>query len=104
MRLVTGSMAESSLRTPVGLPRGSRSMVPAVGFAVPAVMWGSLWAGGVGTPGGAGGVVVQVEGGRVGRSVVAGGVDEPDGIVGGDSIEIGGGDVAVLGELAFVPA
>jgi len=52
----------------------------------------------------AGGDVGQLEGERVGDSVVAGGVDEPDGIVGGDSIEIGGGDVATLGELAFVPA
>jgi len=35
---------------------------------------------------------------------MAGGVDEPDRIVGGDSVEIGGGDVAVFGELALVPA
>src|ERR1022692_1679374 len=35
---------------------------------------------------------------------MAGSVDEPDGIVGGDGVEIGGGDVAVFGELALVPA
>ena len=48
--------------------------------------------------------VGQFEGERVGDSVVAGGVDEPDRIVGGNGVEIGGGDVAVFGELAFVPA
>src|SRR6202035_5329318 len=52
----------------------------------------------------AGGDVGQLEGERVGDSVVAGGVDEPDGIVGGDSVEIDGRDVAVFGELALVPA
>ena len=46
----------------------------------------------------------HLEGERVGDSVMAGSVDEPDGIVGGDSVEIGGGDVAVFGELALVPA
>ena len=32
-----------------------------------------------------------------------GGMREPDGIVGGDGIKIGGGDVTVFSELAFVP-
>ena len=35
---------------------------------------------------------------------MAGGVDEPDGIVGCDGVEIGGGNVTVFGELALVPA
>ena len=35
---------------------------------------------------------------------MAGGVGEPDGIIGRNFIEIGGDDVAVIGELAFVPA
>ena len=52
----------------------------------------------------AGGDVGQLEGERVGDSVMAGGVDEPDGIVGGDGVEIGGGNVTVFGELALVPA
>ena len=50
------------------------------------------------------GDVGQLEGARVGDSVMAGGVDEPDGIVGGDGVEIGGGNVTVFGELALVPA
>src|SRR5206468_12889178 len=64
MSRVTGSMAESSLRTPVGLPWASRSMVPAVGSAV--------------APD-----VRQFEGKRIGDSILAGGMHEPDGIVGG---------------------
>ena len=46
----------------------------------------------------------QLECERVGDSVMAGGVDEPDGIVGGDGVKIGSCDVAVFGELALVPA
>ena len=41
---------------------------------------------------------------RVGNSVMAGGVGEPDGVVRGNRVEIGGCDVAMLGELALVPS
>src|SRR5580700_3052863 len=35
---------------------------------------------------------------------MARGMDEPDGVIRGDGVEIGGGDVAMFGELALVPA
>jgi hypothetical protein len=35
---------------------------------------------------------------------MTGGMPEPNGIVGGHGIEIGGGDVASFSELAFIPA
>src|SRR5256884_6493212 len=35
---------------------------------------------------------------------MAGGMHEPDGIVGGHGIEIGGGDIASFSELALIPA
>lgn len=35
---------------------------------------------------------------------MAGGMDEPDGVIGCHGVEIGRGDVAMFGELALVPA
>src|SRR5207253_8674045 len=43
--------------------------------------------------------VRQFEGKRIGDSIMAGGMHEPDGIVGGHGIEIGGGDIASFSEL-----
>src|SRR5271167_399816 len=48
--------------------------------------------------------VRKLERERVGNSVMAGGVGEPDGVVRGNGVEIGGRDVAVFGELALVPS
>jgi hypothetical protein len=53
---------------------------------------------------GFGGDLGEAEGVTVGDTVVAGGVREIDGVIGGDGVEIGGEDVAALGEFALVPA
>ncbi len=52
---------------------------------------------------GLGGDVGEAQGVAVDRRVVAGYVLQPDGIVGGDFVEVGGVDVAVFGQLALVP-
>ncbi len=75
-----------SLRTPVTAPDGSRSMVPC-GWVF-----------------GFGGDVGEAEGVAVDGGVVAGCVEQIDGVVGRDFVEVGGVDVAVFGEFSLVPA
>ena len=54
--------------------------------------------------GGGGSDAGQFQSEAVGDAIVAGGVFQPDRVVGGDGIKLGGGRVAAVFEFAFVPA